>query len=40
LSKYTPGMAKGTFDGLHAWGLGRMKDGKRYVEKYRREAMP
>jgi LmbE family N-acetylglucosaminyl deacetylase len=40
LSKYTPDMSEETYDGIRQWGMGMMKDGDRYVERYRREEWP
>ncbi|MCL4692678.1 MAG: PIG-L family deacetylase [Candidatus Hydrogenedentes bacterium] len=40
LSKYTPDMADETFEGIRQWALGLMKDGERYVERFRREEWP
>ena len=40
LSKYTPEMSKETFAGIKLWGQSQMKDGDRYVEKFRREVEP
>lgn len=40
LSKYTPEMPKETYEGIREWGLGMMKDGDRYVERFRREEWP
>jgi LmbE family N-acetylglucosaminyl deacetylase len=40
LSKYTPEISQATLSGLRMWGLSQMKDGKRYIEKFRREVNP
>jgi LmbE family N-acetylglucosaminyl deacetylase len=40
LSKYTPEMSEKTYEGIRQWGLSRMKDGDRYVERFRREEWP
>ena len=40
LSKYTPEMSKEAFDKIRQWAEGRSKDGKKFVEKFRREVSP
>jgi len=40
LNKYTPEMSKEAFAGIRMWGLAQMKDGDKYVEKFRREVEP
>ncbi|MBX7258173.1 MAG: PIG-L family deacetylase [Candidatus Hydrogenedentes bacterium] len=40
LSKYTPEMSKDTFAGIRLWGMAQMKEGDKYVEKFRREVEP
>ena len=40
LSTYTPEMPEETYAGVRLWGLGMMKDGDRYVERFRREEWP
>ena len=40
ISRYTPDMAKETFDTIRTWGEKHSREGERFVEKFRRAEEP